>query len=53
MTEDEKKNWICFADLVAKSNAMISLWNKDCKNIRLEGARKHHLYAVIMAFNTW
>jgi hypothetical protein len=53
MTEDEKKNWICFADVVEKRNAMISLWNKDFKNIRLESTRKHHLYALIMAFNTW
>jgi hypothetical protein len=53
MTENEQKNWICFSDLESRRDEMIELWNKDKDNTRLESTRKAHIYALILAVNTW
>jgi hypothetical protein len=53
MTAAEKKNWLCFDDIAQRRNDMIALWDKDPTNIRLERTRKPHLYALLLAFNTW
>jgi hypothetical protein len=46
MTEDERKNWICFADLNCGETPRYdkAMEGIDFKNIRLESARKHHFY---------
>mgnify|MGYP000953999649 FL=1 len=53
MTESERKNWVCFSELETRRDAMIKEWKKDEKNTRTEKARKHHMYSLILAFNTY